>query len=224
MACPFSLMPVSDSMSRGFLEVDAISTAAIAAWFGFAVWATYSVFVDGYVQLHAENGLIENMQAYLLVAACGIYLATLALEKRSDKLLLLSCALLCYGFMLRELDVETFDIPRALVFIGSGVGRNTTLAVAIAAICLYATVADLVHYRKAAAEFLRSRPGVLLMAGGVFLIIGEFIEKSRLVPQRVFFEEMAELFAYVLILLSSIAGNSFLSRLKLRSMINPPLV
>ncbi|NPC54242.1 hypothetical protein [Caenimonas soli] len=209
---------MSDSMPRGFRELDVTSTAAIVSWFGFAIWATYLVFVEGYVQLYAENGLIETTQAYLLAAACGIYLATLALEKRSDKLLLLACSLLCYGFILREVDVETFDIPRALVLIWSGVGRNTTLAAAILAICLYAVLTDLAHYRKAAAAFCRSVPGVLLMAGGVFLIIGELIEKNKMIGQRVFFEEMAELLGYVLILLSSIAANAYLSGMSIRSM------
>ena len=204
-------------MPRGFRELDVISTAAIASWFGFAIWVSYSVFAEGYVQLYAENGLVETLQVYLLTAACGVYLATFALEKRSDKLLLLACSLLCYGFIVRELDVETLAIPQAFILMGSGVGRTVTLAVAIAAICLYAVLTDPAHYRKAAAEFVRSRPGVLLMMGGAFLIIGELIEKSKLGTSRVFLEEMAELVAYVLILLSSIAGNSFLSSLTPRS-------
>jgi len=217
MACPFCLMPLSDSMFRGVLDVDIASTAVIGAWLGFAIWATYSVFALGRVQIYAENGLIESTQVYLLALACGIYLATLALEKRSDKLLLLSCSLLCYGFIVRELDIETFAVPQALVVVGSGVGRTMILALVIVAIGLYAALTDLAHYRKAAAEFLRSRPGVLLMAGGVFLVVGEFIEKSKILPHGDFFEEMAELFAYLLIFLSSIAGNFFLSRLTIRS-------
>jgi len=205
-------------MSRRFLEIDVISAAAVAAWFGFTVWATYSVFVNGHVHIYAENGLIENMQAYLLVIACAIYLATLAFEKRSDKLILAACALLCYGFVVRELDVETFDIPRALVLIGSGAGRNISLAVGLAVICLYAALTDLARHAKAAIRFVRSKPGVLLMTAGVFLIIGELMEKNKAIPQHVFVEEMAELFADVLILLSSIATNAYLSGLSIRSM------
>ena len=171
----------------------------------------------GSVEIYAENGLIETMQVYLLAVACGIYLATLALEKRSDKLILLSCSLLCYGFFVRELDVETFAIPQLLIFIGSGVGRTMTLALAMAAIGLYATLTDPAHYAKSAVAFARSRPGVLFVAGCVFLVVGDLLEKNKILAQRVFFEEMAELFAYVLILLSSIAGNSFLRRLTIRS-------
>ena len=40
------------------------------------MWASYSVFVTGSVEIYAENGLIETMQVYLLAVAWGIYLAT----------------------------------------------------------------------------------------------------------------------------------------------------
>lgn len=204
-------------MSTDFREADITSTAAIAAWLGFAVWATYSVFAEGSVELYAENGLIESLQVYLLAVACAVYVVTLALETRPDKLLLLTCTLLCYGFIVRELDVENFAIPQVLIFIGSGVGRTVTLALAMAAIALYAMLTDPVRYAKTAVAFARSRPGLLFIAGCVFLVIGDLLEKNKLLIQHVFFEEMAELFGYLLILLASIAGNSFLHGLTIRS-------
>lgn len=205
-------------MPRSLLDVGVVSAAAITAWFGFAAWATYGILVQGHVHLYAENGLIESLQAGLAAVACVIYLATVAFEKRPDRLLLLFCALLCYAFFVREVDVETFDVPRALVLIASGKGRTLSLAVAVAAICLYAALTDAARYAKAAVQFLRSRPGVLLMAGGVFLVIGELAEKTPLIPQHVFVEEMAELLGYVLILLSSISANAYLSGMSIRSL------
>ena len=56
------------------------------------------------------------------------------------------------------------------------------------------------------------------MAGGVFLVIGELAEKTPLIPQHVFVEEMAELLGYVLILLSSISANAYLSGMSIRSL------
>jgi hypothetical protein len=207
MACPFSLMPLSDSMPRGLLDVDIASAGVVGAWLGFAIWATYSVFALGRIQIYAENGPIEFIQSCLLALACAIYLVTLLVQKRPDKLILLSCSLLCYGFVVRELDVETFDLPRVLILIGSGVGRNTTLTTAIVAIGLYAVLFDFTYYRKAAAAFARSRPGILLMTAGLFLVIADLIEKSKPMAHHAFAEEMVELFAYVLILLSSIIAT-----------------
>lgn len=198
-------------MSRSSLGVDVTSIAIVSAYFGFAFWAAYSVFFGGHVHIYAENGLIETIQACLLAIACVIYLATAALEKRSDKLILLFCSLLCYGFALRELDVEKLDIPHPLIFIGSGVGRNITVAGAFIAICVYVALGNFSFYKKAAIEFIKSKPGALLIAGGVFLFVGHLFEKNGAITHHVFFEEMAELFGYTFIVLSSIAINSFVS-------------
>lgn len=203
-------------MARSLLNINVTSGAIISAWFGFTLWAAYSVFSDNHTHIYAENGLIENIQAFLLVIACIVYLATVAIEKRSDKLILLFCSLLCFSFLLRELDVEEFDIPQALIFIGHGVGRNTTQAMAFFAIFTYAA-SNRSYYKKASVEFAKSRPGWLLITGGVFLLVGDFFEKRNGILHHVFFEEIAELFGYVLILLSSISANSFMSRITTRS-------
>jgi hypothetical protein len=204
-------------LSKEFNKADIVSMAAIAAWLGLAAWATYGVFVLGHAELHAENGLIENLQAGLLVAACAIYLATAALEKRPDKPVLLACALLCYGFVVRELDVETFAIPQVLIAVGSGVGRTVSLALAFGALGLYVALTGPARHVRAAVAFARSRPGRLFLAGCVFLVIGDRFEQATLLTRHVFLEEMAELFGYLLILLSSIAGNAYLHRPAIRS-------
>ncbi len=196
-------------MARRLLGVDVTSAAIIIAWFGFTLWAAYSVFHDNNVHIYAENRLIENVQACILVIASIVYFATAALDKSSEKLIIMFCSLLCLTFFLREVDVEDFDIPYALIFIGSGAGRNTILTAAFVAIFIYTGLKH-THYKKAAVEFAKSRPGWLLMAGGVFLLIGDFFEKNdTILHHSVFFEEINELFGYVLILLSSIAAKTF---------------
>lgn len=201
-------------MFRSLLGI--ISTVIISAYFGFFLWATYSVFDDN-THIYAENGLIENSQACLLAISCIIYLANVALEEKPKKLILLTCSLLCYTFLLRELDIEKFDIPYTLKLIGSGVGRNTTIGAAFAAIFVYVALRNYSYYKKTALKFIGSRPGFLLMAVGAFLLIGDYFEKHKTITHHVFFEETFELFAYVLIVLSSLAANSFISSIKIRS-------
>ena len=118
------------------------------------------------------------------------------------------CSLLCYSFVLRELDVEKFDIPYPLIFIGSGAGRNVTIAVAFIAILACAALGNFRVYEKAAKGFIKSRSGILLIAGGVFLFIGEFFEKYEAIVNHIYWEELSELFACVLILVSSLAALS----------------
>jgi hypothetical protein len=178
----------------------------IIAFFGFTLWASYLVFYENQVHVYAENALIENIQACLIATAGILYLATAILEKRSCKLIIMFCSLLCFTFLLRELDVENFDIPHALILIGSGVGRNVILSGAFIAILIYA-VLKFSYYKVATVVFVKSKPGWMLTTGGVFLLTGNFFEKNHCL----FLEEMSELFGYILILLSSISANFLLN-------------
>ena len=185
--------------------VDAISAATICAWIGFVFWSLRSS-LDDQALMSVENGLIETMQIVLLAVSCIVYLAAAALKAKPGKLIFLFCSLVCYSFVLRELDVEKFDIPYPLIFIGSGAGRNVTIAVAFMAILACAALRNFYVYEKAAKGFIKSRPGMLLIAGGVFLFIGEFFERYEAIVNHVYWEEISELFAYVLILLSSLSA------------------
>jgi hypothetical protein len=194
----------------------ALSTVAVTGFLGFALWSAYAVFVWNRTDLHAENGLIENTQVVLLLIACLAFLAPIAFETRSDKLILLFYSLLCYSFILRELEVQEFDIPEVLIFIGSGIGRNTIGAVAFTAIVAYAFF-HFSYYKKAAIEFLASRSGILVLLGGGFLFLGDGMENQKALIHHEYFEEIFELCGYVFILLAACSVNScFTHQLSLR--------
>jgi hypothetical protein len=196
----------------------ALSTIAVTGFLGFALWSTYAVFVWNRTDLHVENGLIENTQVVLLLIACLAFLAPIAFETRSNKLILLFYSLLCYSFILRELEVQEFDIPEVLIFIGSGVGRNIIGTVAFTAIVSYALF-HFSYYKKAAIEFLSSRSGILVLLGGGFLFLGHGIENQKALIHHEYFEEIFELCGYVFILLAACAVNScFTHQSTLRSL------
>lgn len=199
-------------MPRSLLGI--ISTITLSLWLGFTLWATHAVW-NGNTHIYAENGPLENVQACVLAAAFLVYLVNAATERQSSRLILLSCSLLCYSFMLRELDVEQFDLPHPLIAIASGTGRNVTLAIAFAALLFYA-VKNFSYYKTAALQFLRTRSGVLLMLAGVFLYVAEFFEKNSAIPHHVLWEEVIELFAFTLILLSAFTANALIRRTTVR--------
>lgn len=194
-------------VARILLNANATSGLLVRAWFGFTIWAAYSVFYGNRTHLYADNGLIENIQAVLLIIAGLVYLAAAAITKRSDKLILLFCSVVCLTFLLREVDVEDFDIHPVLLFMGHGIGRNTMLVTAFIAIFGYA-VLNFSYYTKTAVAFAKSRPGWLLVAGGVCLLVGDFFDKSHGIHHHVFYEEIAELLGHIFILLSSISAIS----------------
>ena len=198
---------------RRFDEKTVVS-AILGAWLGFGALASYSLFVEGNVNVYAENGILETLQAALLALSCLIFLATAIWEKGTGRLVVLFCALLCYGFVLREVDVETFDIPDLLILLGSGTGRNVSLAVGLILLCLCALFAGFRAQFRLGLAFAHSRAGLLLLSGLGFLLLGDVFEKQVLgsVPHHVFFEEMSELLGDVMILLSAVASGSFLQR------------
>lgn len=197
---------------RRFDEKTVVS-AILGAWLGFGALATYSLFVEGNVNVYAENGILETLQAVLLALSCLMFLATAIWEKGTGRLVVLFCALLCYGFVLREVDVETLDIPDLLILLGSGSGRNLSLGIGLILLCLCALFAGFRAQLRCGLDFARSHAGLLLSGLG-FLLLGDVFEKQVLgsIPHHVFFEEMSELLGDVMILLSAVASGSFLQR------------
>ena len=183
----------------------------IGAFCTLALWSAHDVFIVGDPALYAEDGFLENVQAILLAISCLVFLAPIALRKEPGKLVYAFCSLLCYSFVVRELDVEHLNVPQAVKFIGSGVGRNASLVLAFSAILIYA-LANFSYYKKACLEFIWSRPGMLLILGGVLLQIGDMFEKNYGLQYHVFYEEFSEVAGYFLILLSALAVNSSVSR------------
>lgn len=195
-------------MSRSLFVV--ISIIAISTFLGFSFWTVGSIFDDN-TRIHLENGLIENIQACLLAISCIVYLIGAFFAKKPEKLILCTCSLLCYSFLLREVQVGKLDIPNVLKIIGSGIGRNLTIGTAFVAIFAYAIFSDYSYYKTAALGFIRTRPGVLLLAAALFLVLGFFFEEQKLMIHHQFYEEISELFGYLLILLSSFATVPFVN-------------
>lgn len=178
----------------------------VAAFLAVFLWTAHSVFVLDNGAIYAENGPLEALQVVTLAVSCLVFLVPVVLKNNQQKLILLSCALLCYSFVVRELDVEQLNVPNAIKFIGSGVGRNTSLTVGFSMLLVYVVV-NHGYYKKAILLFLRSKSGILLMAGGLLLAGGDVFEKRYSMLHHVFYEEILELSGYVFILLGAIAAN-----------------
>lgn len=176
-----------------------------------SLWYGYSVFILNDATVYSENGPLENIQAILLAVSALVFLIYAVRDKSSARLILLSCFWLCFSFVLRELDVERLDVHNALKFIGAGIGRNIMLAVGFLALLIRA-VTRFSYYKKAVLPFLRSKPGILLMLGGLLLIVGDVFENSHSIIHNAFFEEIFELFGCCSILLSALASHPALTR------------
>lgn len=187
------------------------SMSVISGWLLLIFWCSYQVFTLGSSKVYAENGLLENLQAVLLVSACMIFISAIIRGQRSDKLILFACALLCYGFFLRELDVQKLDVPALLILLGSGIGRNLTLLLATLLVLVMAG-RNARHYGRAIRAYLRLPLFWLFVAAAVVLYSGDYFETADALQHHEFFEEGLELLAYGLILLAAFSAHLMITR------------
>jgi hypothetical protein len=148
-----------------------------------------------------ENGLLENTQAFTLTITLLFFLAPMFNRFRSDRLLAVFFSFLTLGFILRELDIETFDLPNILILLGSGQGRNLLLAVGILS-TLGCALFKFRYYLDLSICFVRSRTGFAAIGAGIFLVVGDIFENVQ-IPFSVLYEESLELMGYSLLLLAA---------------------
>jgi hypothetical protein len=165
----------------------------------------YQVEIIRNVKIFKENQLLENMQALLIFIAGLSYAQAVLYVRKCHRLLPLGGALLSVSFLLRELDVEKFDVPRWVAFLfGSGIGRNTLL------VCLWLMLAVFLvknhkHCLPVALGLLTHRTGLFAILCGLLLIIGSLFENQVFnVETYQFYEELAEMNGYYFLLLSSL--------------------
>lgn len=91
---------------------------------GSFFWSLYAVFLLGDMSTYGEDGLLENIQSVVLFITSIVFLIPGLYRKRDGKLVFLFFSLLSFSFALREVDVETFDIPSILIVMGSGIGKK----------------------------------------------------------------------------------------------------
>ena len=189
-------------MPAWFLSFGIALAAAITAEIASAGLAVYHYDLTS---VYAENGLLEQSQVALLLLS-GVMLL-LASRKRGSpaRLIPLFCALLCLGFILREIDVERTQSPAWVKWIGAGVGRDLLLTTALLAVLTYA-LRHLRYYWQASWQFLRSLPARLFLLGGSLLVIGDLSESlDDVIKHSKFFEESIELYGYAMIALAAAA-------------------
>jgi hypothetical protein len=185
----------------------------MGAFFVFFLWTAHSVFILDIATIYAENEFLENLQVIVLSISLIFFLIPIVIEKKpgTNKLILFFCSLLCYNFILRELDFNKLDVNDTIKFICSGVGRNIILSAAYIAIFTYA-ILKFSYYVNAGISFIRSKSGILLMSGGFFLIVGDLFEKISSLAHHSYWEELFELCGFCFILLSAFAANAGLNR------------
>ena len=160
--------------------------------------ALFIFFTQQSDSFHSEGAALENTQVIFLIISAVGFLFLLPF-KHPYKTIHLAIALLCFSFILRELDLEHMDVFQIIKILGSGQGRILLLASLWASMSFYSYNA--VENKVCALKGFCFSPlfSVLLFAF-LMLMAGAVLDKKIIeISQPMFFEELAEVNAYMLI-------------------------
>ncbi|PID65685.1 MAG: hypothetical protein CR975_06150 [Gammaproteobacteria bacterium] len=153
-----------------------------------------------HLEWFAENGVVENIEVGFLVLASLVF--AYAYRSCHTRSIALCSVVVCLGFILREVDVEDFELPAWVIFVGSGTGRNIILAVLVV-IAMISFVKEM-NYEKMLL-LLKSYFAVCLYMVFCFLLCSWLFDKAVFdFAYNLLGEELSESSAYLLILTASI--------------------
>jgi len=147
---------------------------------------------------HSEDAALENAQVvFLMISTLGFLF--IVPFRHTEKPTHIAISLLCFSFILRELDLENFNVSSLIKLLGSGQGRVLLLASlwALLAFYGYRAIENKTRYLK---TFFSSPLFAVLLIAFLMLIASAVLDKKIFnIGQSRFFEELAETNAYMLI-------------------------
>ena len=130
----------------------------------------------------------------LLLLSLVITIHTALDRVRQDKIISIVLSIALFGILLREIDIEDFNIPMWIIVIGSGAGRTLLLSIMLAPVLLFIVMKYQQYYGLVKKYFL-SQVGLSLILSFCLLLIGSMFEHEYLLS-RTLIEESFELIAY----------------------------
>lgn len=174
----------------------AVGSLALAAFAVVAViWSGVRLWFMSDITVYEENGVLENMQALILVLCAGLFACKAPSSPGRLMLVPLFLCWLSVSFVFREVDVEDLAVPQWLIALGSGKGRNTLLAVTLFPMLVIAWRSRS-WYWALIRRFFRTQAGKTLLLAAAMTFIGRLFEEARMLVHYAWFEEAAETIAY----------------------------
>ncbi len=174
----------------------------------FDMALAFLVINQDMLSLHKENGFLENMQVFALFLTICVFLLQPLFSKCYHRIFSWAGAYLCFTFLLRELDVEDFDLPAIVILVGSGTGRNIVMASLGIALVVYC-IARFQTIKVFLPRFFFARSSLLFLAGSIFLVLGGLFDDGGIdVLHYQFYEEILELTGYYLMFTGAVVGCS----------------
>ena len=173
-----------------------------AACFLLANLAFLSIgMLQGARQIAAENGLIENAQAFLIFAAFATFVLIAHQHRGAAQTGAVLLASACFAILFREIDLPFMHAPLPMSRIMSA--RDLSLLIILSLLVLFVAgrKSDVPEMLKQ----LRQPCALVLLAVVALIATGELIEElAGKQPLALLLEEMVELNAYALLLVAAV--------------------
>lgn len=146
--------------------------------------------------IYAENHAMEDLQVTLIALAGLTSLFSYRhISERWQYWYCITLTLLCYSFLLRELDIELFNVPQLIITLTSGLGRTIILAMGWSVVIFY-MLRYFNLYRRTHVILLQTSAGRLLIISAAFLFLSYLFDRQLEFTHHVFYEELVEVCAY----------------------------
>ncbi len=161
-------------------------------------------------ELAQENGALENTQVALLFLSGLFFVAQSFLSARSIRHIFWIGAWFCLSCIVRELDVEDLAVPRWVILIGSGMGRNLIMAAGWGVLGVFA-IKSYPELKGLLGRIARSRTVIFMFSAGTILLLGSLFDRGLISSVHgMFWEEIFETIGYFLLLLAAIFSSMIL--------------
>lgn len=131
------------------------------------------------VSIFAEGSVVETAQCIFLGVSLLVCLIQLLREKRRmTRPMLVLYVLIFASVLLREVDVQELSLPRVLIVLGSGIGRNAWLGLSWLAYVWYAFSRQKLWVPQMRHFLLRTSAGWTLILGCLCYVSGWPFDKE----------------------------------------------
>lgn len=173
-------------------------------WFAVNVWLLKLPVTD---HLLSEQGVFEQLQnIFNLLSMITFALCTLIKTDDKKHLQASLLALMSLSILLREIEIQDFDLPAFIIWLGHGTGR-TILLLTLWPIALYCARSLFTAFWSTLKTAFRYPSAWFYLFGVVFLFAGMFFDKQWLSAPAglpmVWIEEILETNGYLLMVFSA---------------------
>lgn len=185
-------------------------------WLLLIVVAGYFVYnLEDQVTIYKENGLLENLQAGILLLTCFYMVLVGKNLQGSSRYAAWMFAWVCLAFFFREFDVRKTDWPEfAHLFFGKPGQYIWFLPLFYILVQIFRNIR---FYLRNTLAYLLSPMMLYIILGGILIIMGAVFDKQIIPTEDKFWEEYLEVAAYAYLFLAALLAPSSFLRIEEKS-------